>query len=105
MKYELAVKLKNAGFPQEKCSIKAMTMEDGLHLGFPTLSELIEACGNDFGNLVKIEDPNCPWKWEAWLPSFHLLRAKVCKGDTPEEAVAALYLSLNSDNIIYENSL
>jgi hypothetical protein len=72
---------------------------DGIHdydTGCPTLSELIEACGNDFMLT------NETGKWEAFSQSENpILRigeagAKFeSEGSTPEEAVALLWLSIN----------
>lgn len=64
-----------------------------------SLSELIEACGEQFYGLVKQNDG-----WEALSvynaegklvgPSVRLKQVQ-CKGITPEEAVARLWLVLN----------
>lgn len=62
----------------------------------PTLSELIQACGKGFRNLIlhtqfnkKLEKP-----WEA-IPNKKLRpNKKSKKGHTPEEAVAKLWLEL-----------
>lgn len=102
MTYELAKKLKEAGFPQygknrEVDGGLAMTNESGTLEGcyIPTLSELIEACGEDFWALYKVGTRETPdWKWEAG--SFGVpLNEIVGKGQTPEEAVANLWLKLN----------
>jgi hypothetical protein len=54
----------------------------------PTLSELIEACGDGFYSLERIH-PNGTWKALAqWI-------AKSFTSDTPDEAVAKLWLALN----------
>lgn len=94
--YELAKQLKDAGFPQGISSFNFIA-DDGLPLvshGYswsgecayiPTLSELIEACGDRFDQLDKD------------LGGFH---CRPCIGvceryNTPEEAVAKLYIALN----------
>lgn len=83
MKYELAKKLKEAGFPQ-----KSPNREKDEWLYYePTLSELIEACGVEFNSLVKFGS-----YWSASANDFELNG----KGSTPEEAVANLWLVLNS---------
>ena len=102
--YELALKLKNAGFPQKERSIivgnEDNFIPDPTHLDqylyVPTLSELIEACGKDFMLT------NERGKWDAWSGSENdFVRmgeagAKYeCQGSTPEESVANLYLALN----------
>lgn len=50
----------------------------------PTLEELIEACGKDFGSLGKQHD--------GWLASAN--DAQSCFAKTPAEAVARLWLAL-----------
>ena len=95
MRYELAKELKDAGFPQ----LKEILKEDFLVLSEeikvtdpyedyePTLSELIEACGDSFWD-VKQQGTN---QWESSdANSTHL-----GKGFTPVEAVAKLWLALN----------
>lgn len=48
MTSELTKKLKDAGFPQKWTLI--------LNKGYPTLSELIEECGDDLGDLTRTTD-------------------------------------------------
>lgn len=110
MTYELALKLKNAGFPQTargpmyfctdlgewtyslncdpyskaKCETHEM-------IKCPTLSELIEACGDDFCCLEKIgiQDWICyRSEEERNNDDFHM-------GHSPGEAVAMLWIDLN----------
>jgi hypothetical protein len=94
MNYELAKKLKDAGFAQTG---------DGryiLHCGpndfdpdvyRPTLSELIEACGFEFDKLQILERYYAS-KQILWSASSVDFKNK--SGSTPEEAVANLYLAL-----------
>lgn len=116
MNYELAKKLKDAGFPQrvtystEYTGAKAYT-SDGELIEFddgfwrngspiyyvPTLSELIDVCGEDFRMLLlhtqykkKLSEP-----WETIPNKKRRPEIKGCKGKTPEEAVANLWLVLN----------
>lgn len=102
MTYELAKQLKDAGFPQksydndcvyitESESLVPYKIYNGAYC--PTLSKLIEACGNEFGCLSQTFFLSKPSGWTAvdyetddWV-----------KGDTPEEAVAKLWLSLNKE--------
>jgi len=103
MEYELAKKLKEAGFPNIRIG-DYFEHRVGSHSDdrggesdypcycnedkFPTLSELIEACGKRFLWLKKDYD-NGEWYAEGYaLGIVHL-----CK--TPEEAVANLWLELN----------
>lgn len=95
MSYELALRLKNAGFPL-KCTIYS---EDDFVFGmavdlakepqqvmYPLLEELIEACGEGLVKLVR-EEENC---WYA-----HGVNDTLGHGRTPSEAVANLWLALN----------
>ncbi len=146
MKYELAKKLKDAGFPQKEWKkesdnflarengdskegeyddfndrtmrlkyfsdnyLKEMD-ERGLIVYLPTLSELIEACGNNFFNLqrhsegkyignLEHEEPN----GHQWVCNFSGNNVNSCEdeweseGSTPEEAVADLWLLNETKN-------
>lgn len=109
MDYQLAKELKEAGFPQKfKCGSWYYS-HDGEVMGYitrvlgnmddvheddgdivkPTLSELIDACGDEFIALSKLGDL---W-WCATDGSP--VRMMGIKGQTPEEAVARLWLALN----------
>jgi len=130
MTYELARKLKDAGFPQtQDCGCRVC--HDGeigtlnhhryippeIDVRFPTLSELIDACGRNLVSLHQIptiipkgnefDDLLCPYnknflkdnRW-FWSAKWHTGNAEniivnVVDGDTPEEAVANLWLKLN----------
>lgn len=107
--YELAKKLKDAGFPQgtgkdgehHECPHKEFYQDSAiliLHgtecndwVYFPILSELIEACGDEFLKLVK----SYKYGWEA----VQVLNPKKKRirgiGNSPEEAVANLWLELS----------
>jgi hypothetical protein len=101
MDYELAKQLKAAGFPQkgdwwfrkyydgEIGKINAHrdipAKEDAYS---PTLSELVEACGEEFYYLRKTTN----WFASALFDSTDI---REVWGDTPEEAVAKLWLALN----------
>jgi len=104
--YELALKLKEAGFPQDT-NMKHYHATYGLAVGIPhpgtlidpdvvaipNLSELIEACGDDLFGIIRGPFNN---GWEAgsdW--SYDHLSGKVGHGSTPEEAVARLWIELN----------
>ena len=79
MDYALAKQLKDAGFP-------------GLSgLAEPTLTELIEACGERFESLNRHGEG--AWGAEGW-PTDNTTPLLVV-GSTPEEAVAKLWLALN----------
>lgn len=92
MTYELAKKLKEAGFPQDG---KGMWYADnpngeGDAVYSPTLSELIEACENKLWMLERIDGV----AWEAY-PYVSVGKGSEL-GKTPEEAVAKLWLTLKA---------
>lgn len=128
MNYELAKQLKDAGFPQrsgfhasnaENCNCKTKGLATSCHLAYiPTLSELIEACRENFESLCRVPDgqlvngetgKSIGVMWRAY-PSdtayYEELKGdcqKECCGDylasTPEEAVAKLWLALNEKDV------
>src|SRR4051812_41726204 len=70
MNYELAKKLKDAGFPQEAGSpilvCTGFSEENGFEskdvtIKYPTLSELIEACGGKFKSLEVFAGEKYKW--------------------------------------------
>ena len=98
MNYELAKELKDAGFPQKPdglgrwidnfgqtySAFAQANIKDAL---IPTLSELIEACGDGY---FKLEHTQC-----VWHATTGLVDGKPYgQGSTPEEAVARLWLAL-----------
>ena len=105
MEYSLAKKLKDAGFPQKErifCDMNWPDREGGIcmencpnRIHNPTLSELIEACGDRFINL-KIDRTGfeLPLRWAVFGEFTQ------GNGNTPEEAVANLWLKLNENKKI-----
>jgi len=99
MTHEIAKKLKDAGFEQEGLGL---LMNGNVYaLGFseptgdmyyPTLSELIEACGHYFYQLTK--EDNGSWTC-ASINGYPKSGFGVTNSSTPEEAVANLWLALN----------
>lgn len=88
--YELAKKLKDAGFPQYNHSpeYRGDRLNESPNIPYePTLSELIEACGDGFINLYNFGS--------FWQTNFKDGMAGETAGKTPEEAVANLWLKLN----------
>jgi hypothetical protein len=97
MDYELTKELEDAGFPQGgKGSFVApadkIVVRREHRVYCPTLSELIEACGNGFGKLQR-SPGNGFDAYPADGVSGHTPVPK--RGPTPEEAVARLWLALN----------
>jgi len=90
--YELARQLKDAGFPTE-----IILETDGENIWevvrSPTLSELIEACG-EFGFESLISSFDGEWKKYFIAKSAPKTGSKQGTGKTPEEAVTNLYLEL-----------
>lgn len=107
--FEVAQELKTAGFVQGGTSFHFYDKE-GICLAntyrtgaledsyIPSLSELIEACN---GRVGKIEAPwdGCP---NHWVATNHKKYGNkfYTKGDTPDEAVARLWLALREDKQI-----
>ena len=93
MDYELCKKLKDAGFPIIEHMNKAPECRNWViirteKIYIPTLSELIEACGEGWFQLHK-EGNN----WQAKCSQFDW--AGLCS--SPEEAVSKLWLKLNEN--------
>ena len=98
MNYELAKELKDAGFPQEEQN-ESMNIGEGTYNGmarFPILSELIEACGDNFESLSK--------QVEGWVATSirypYIINISFMAVDSPEEAVARLWLRLKKSGIV-----
>ena len=93
MEYELAKCLMDAGFPQIGKgrligSPNKLVWRSSDRVYVPTLEELIEACGMNFGSLDKRHD--------GWLASANY--DQCCFAETPVEAVARLWLALQNDD-------
>lgn len=100
--YDLAKRLKDAGFPFVRINGGDKFDRNGYfdfnpegdqeigaqHFYVPTLSDLIEACGNRFVHLKRSHDSG---SWYAEAYGFGV--CIFCQ--SPEEAVANLYLELN----------
>lgn len=113
MNYELAKKLKDAGFPQrDPNGIKPFPNYTGYGCGFvyplddgqeqcysPTLSELIEAVRNHPMNRKDVGLYTLKGGYNAWARKTYFEVGndgeRNCFGLTPEEAVANLWLVLN----------
>ncbi|HXZ22509.1 MAG TPA: hypothetical protein VEH78_07070 [Pseudolabrys sp.] len=93
MDYELAKCLMDAGFPQTGKgrligSPNKLVWRSSDRVYVPTLEELIEACGMNFGSLDKQHD--------GWRASANYDQS--CFAKTPTEAVARLWLTLQNDD-------
>jgi hypothetical protein len=88
--YQLARDLKDAGFPQSELA-RAQQKAGYDYACMPNLSTLIEACEERFGALGRMPDfwvaCECVLEDGTW-DNAH-------KAETPEDAVAQLWLSLN----------
>ena len=96
MNYELIKKLKDAGFPVETRPADNTDVSNGTHYFIPTLSELIEACGEGLDSMFRIGELSQHGKkifdkgWYARNGDDSIDGT----GATPEEAVANLWLAL-----------
>lgn len=110
MNYKLAKQLKDAGFPQasnkgfyhckgeeEPILINFIVLDEELAKNVkcldPTLSELIEACGD---RLMAFHKGIDKWLAQATPKENDLELTIGVSGKTPEEAVAKLYIKLNT---------
>jgi hypothetical protein len=86
--YQMARNLKDAGFPQSELA-RAQQQAGYDYVSLPTLSTLIEACGENFGALGR--EPDC------WVACEYVSErgewTNAHEGETPEDAVARLWLS------------
>lgn len=93
MNYKLAKKLKDAGFPQDysKGVLNDNFVWDRETPYYtPTLSELIKSCGKDFCRLETGNNIN----GTSWFATTNE-PGEIETGNTPEEAVANLWLYIN----------
>lgn len=102
MNYELAKELKDAGFPGAYGDWHEFDQEilqsawDMYRAKFsPTLEELIDACGNGFANLER-EDEGIEEGGVQWIAFNSLAAGEGGTGETPEIAVAKLWLALHT---------
>jgi hypothetical protein len=96
--HDLATELKDAGWPQGGdggwiTSPHKIVVRSGDRVYAPTLSELIEACGDTFQMLIRDIDKWACKRFEPARWSHDLETLSV--GSTAEEAVARLWLAHN----------
>ena len=88
--HSLAKELKEAGFRQSERA-RAQQQAGYEYVSIPNLAALIEACGEHFGALGRESDCWVACEYVSddgeWKNAF--------EGETPENAVARLWLSLN----------
>jgi hypothetical protein len=96
--YETAKQLKDAGFPQfTELQLKEAEKYRGTnpdYIRYPTLSELIAECGDYFVNLERLPG--------MWVTNIGKVTGDdkdtyQTDGDTPEEAVASLWLAIKKN--------
>lgn len=110
LKYETALRLKEAGYPQEgrdywvseddttayvQKNVPPIHRKMDVMFDYtlvPPLEELIEACGDEFTSLHKELPSIVGSGWQARSHKEHLI---CCQGPTPFEAVANLWITLN----------
>lgn len=92
--YDLAKKLKDAGFPQTSSKGEGTVIFYPEGIYHPTLSELVEACGEHIDSLEKVTLGWCAsGTGETENEEYPTIRIDEY-GSTPEEAVANLLLAL-----------
>lgn len=99
LSYDTCRTLKEAGFPQKQpIFIPDGSFDESKGVYIPNLSELIEACGDEFYNLTK---SSILTKWYAKVSKKTEVDGQTfsrfieSEGSTPSEAVARLWLALN----------
>lgn len=108
LSYETAKKLKEAGFEFNKVWLERNGTYAETPYNFdkeyliPTLSDLIKACGDDFGGLV-FNPTNTSDKWDCYLRyelhgNEYGLAHPTISGNSLEEVVASLWLKINNKN-------
>ena len=101
MDYKLAKELKDSRFPKSEDWGEHSTLMKGNYFmvdgyGVPKLSELIDACGEDFSHLKRYPVDEVVYWWAVTHSKFDKNgNNSEEQGKTPEEAVARLWLALN----------
>lgn len=110
MDYELAKRLKDAGFPQDKCEwyfaekkgdgnfVRKEKRKGVLYrstaVACPTLGELIEACGTAFTGIT-VEEGAGVWPYWKACGERNGDKYEVSKASAPEIAMAHLWMLIN----------
>ena len=99
MDYELCKKLKDLGFPQEDFGYTGRHHHKQGDVCYkPTLSELIEACGENFDELQKRQEVYFAYG-ASKTRSGMSIKPFLGSGKTPEESVATLWIEINKDAV------
>ncbi len=99
MNYELAKELAKAGFPVSKDlkekfdRIQTVEPSGYIEAYYPTLEQLIMACGERFSGLTR--SSRNTWYVHEVKPNSHVELVKDIECANPSEAVARLWLALN----------
>ena len=93
MQYELAKKLKDAGYEMDYMLGNFSAYDKKTANIYIPLDELIEACGDKFDALGKCKDDGVSRIVDGWIAVDEDNKRRW--GKTPEEAVAKLWLALN----------
>ncbi len=95
--YDIGLKLYKAGFPQRNEPLEPETEQNLIPsipiVYLPTLSELIEECGDDFELVRRVFEWGTP-KFLYWMAECTNTKGICARGDSAEEAVARLWLAL-----------
>lgn len=112
MEYKLLEKLQEAGFElvhEAQTRYHSTEVINGIEYYIPTLEELIEACGEEFGSLEQVEiikyyDDGQTKRYFEWYVTATVPlhddkpgAIKYITGKTPSEAIARLWLTVNKN--------
>jgi hypothetical protein len=98
MKYELAKRLEEAGFPQGGNGTwisppDKLVVHNADRIYVPTLDEIIDACGDNFCSLTKINTGSNVQGWQACSDKECFVSGQ---GSTRDEAAGRLWLALQT---------
>lgn len=116
MTYELLKRLKDSGFPMQRVAIEpgreiplkrpavvfsrsAATAEAGIFY-VPSLSDLMEACGNHLRNMFRVQDG---WACNQRQPRAKGEATAETRGETLHDALAELWLRRGSGALLGEH--
>ena len=92
MKYETARKLKKGDFDHPFCgNLNSKHCDKSC---FPTLGDLVRLCGIKFESLTQLSHKDAKYKWTGCSKDIRTF------GNTSHEAIANLWLALNSLTVL-----